>query len=273
MLVEFQRGEKLERVVLAEGLAAASLSRYGVFEGEGKTLARFEGRVLEGLSLRHPFQGRKVPVILGDHVTLDAGTGAVHTAPAHGLDDYNVGRRYNLPVVSPVQTDGRFKADTPLVGGMKLDEGGKAIIAALAASGALLHHVSISHSYPHCWRHKTPVIFLATPQWFISMDQQGLRANTLRDIAKVQWTPAWGEQRIHDMIVNRPDWCISRQRSWGVPIALFVQQQTGACIRAPANCWSRWRNVSRPAASMPGSISMHANCWAMRPASTARSPM
>ncbi len=192
-----------------------------------RVLARFEGRVLEGLLLRHPFHDRQVPVILGDHVTLEAGTGAVHTAPAHGLDDYNVGRRYNLPVVSPVQTDGRFKPDAQLVGGMKLEEGGKPIIATLAANGALLHHVSISHSYPHCWRHKTPVIFLATPQWFISMDNKGLRANTLRDIAKVQWTPAWGEQRIPDMIVKRPDWCMSRQRTWGVPIALFVHNQTG----------------------------------------------
>jgi isoleucyl-tRNA synthetase len=227
VLMELEHEGRRQRIVLAEGLAPACLARYGVAASDTRVLARFEGRVLEGLLLQHPFHDRQVPVILGDHVTLEAGTGAVHTAPAHGLDDYNVGRRYNLPVVSPVQTDGRFKPDAPLVGGMKLEEGGKAIIAALAANGALLHHVSLSHSYPHCWRHKTPVIFLATPQWFISMDNQGLRANTLRDIATVQWTPAWGEQRIHDMIVNRPDWCVSRQRTWGVPIALFVHVETG----------------------------------------------
>ena len=135
---------------------------------DARELARFEGRVLEGLLLQHPFHDRQVPVILGDHVTLEAGTGAVHTAPAHGQDDYIVGRRYHLPVVNPVRTDGRFQADAPLVGGMKLDEANTVIIETLAASGALLHHAQIEHSYPHCWRHKTPVIFRATPQWFIS---------------------------------------------------------------------------------------------------------
>jgi isoleucyl-tRNA synthetase len=226
LLLEFTLGGLRQRVVLAEGLAKACLARYGLAESEVRELARFEGRALEGLQLQHPFHDRRVPVILGEHVTLEAGTGAVHTAPAHGLDDYNVGRRYKLPVVSAVQGDGRFKADTPLVGGLKLDEAGKVIIDTLAASGLLLHHVKISHSYPHCWRHKTPVIFLATPQWFISMDKQGLRANALRDIPKVQWVPAWGEQRIFNMIEGRPDWCISRQRSWGVPIALFIDKET-----------------------------------------------
>jgi len=227
LLMEFTRAGTRRRVVLAEGLAPACLARYDVAAGEARELARFEGRALEGLKLRHPFQDREVPVILGDHVTLEAGTGAVHTAPAHGLDDYNAGRRYQLPVVSPVQGDGRFKPDLPLVGGMKLEEAGRLIIDTLAANGALLHHVKIEHSYPHCWRHHTPVIFLATPQWFISMDRNGLRANALRDIPRTRWIPAWGEQRIAGMIEGRPDWCISRQRTWGVPIAVFVHRESG----------------------------------------------
>jgi isoleucyl-tRNA synthetase len=226
LLLEFAHAGKRERVVLAEGLAPACLARYGVAAGDTRELARFEGRALEGLFLQHPFHDRQVPVILGDHVTLEAGTGAVHTAPAHGLDDYNVGRRYQLPVESPVQGDGRFKPAAPLVGGLKLAEASQRIIETLAASGALLHHVQIEHSYPHCWRHHTPVIFLATPQWFISMDRKGLRASTLRDIPGVKWIPAWGEQRIAGMIEGRPDWCISRQRTWGVPIALFIHNET-----------------------------------------------
>ncbi|MET0281226.1 MAG: isoleucine--tRNA ligase [Steroidobacteraceae bacterium] len=227
VLVEFEQAGRRLRTVLAEGLAQATLARYGVPAGTARELARFEGRALEGLLLQHPYLDRQVPVILGEHVTLEAGTGAVHTAPAHGMEDYIAGLRYKLPVTSPVQGDGRFKADAPLVGGLKLEEGGKRIIETLAASGHLLHNVRLSHSYPHCWRHHTPVIYLATPQWFISMDQQGLRAGALRDIAQVQWTPGWGERRIHDMIAHRPDWCISRQRTWGVPIALFVHADTG----------------------------------------------
>jgi isoleucyl-tRNA synthetase len=225
VLVEFEHGERRERMVLAEGLAAACMARYGA-GSSARELARFEGRALEGLQLQHPFQQRQVPVILGDHVTLEAGTGAVHTAPAHGQDDYIVGRRYRLPVVNPVLGDGRFQADTPLVGGMKIDDGGKLIIETLAASGLLLQHVPLQHSYPHCWRHKSPVIFRATPQWFISMEQNNLRRNALRDIPKVQWIPAWGQQRIAGMIETRPDWCISRQRTWGVPIALFIHKDT-----------------------------------------------
>jgi len=228
VLVEFQRQGAARRVILAAGLAAASLQRYTdeAAAAGAREVARFEGRALEGLQLQHPFQDRRVPVILGDHVTLEAGTGAVHTAPAHGQDDYIVGRRYNLPVVNPVLGDGRFQADTPLVGGLKLDEASAKIIETMQAAGRLLHHAPLRHSYPHCWRHKTPVIFRATPQWFISMDQKGLRANTLRDIPKVKWIPAWGQQRIAGMIETRPDWCISRQRTWGVPITLFAHNET-----------------------------------------------
>jgi len=214
-----------QRLILAGDLAEASLKRYGMMLRA--RLAEFPGKALEHLKLHHPFQDRQVPVILGEHVTLDAGTGAVHTAPGHGLEDFAVGKLYDLPVTNPVGNDGRFLPDTPLVGGLKLDEGNAAILDELKKRGRLVHHESYRHSYPHCWRHKTPVIFRATPQWFISMDQKGLRAHALRDIPKVHWTPAWGEQRILGMIENRPDWCISRQRTWGVPITLFVHKSTG----------------------------------------------
>ncbi len=227
LLVEFEDAGARRRLVLAEGLSAACLQRYGVEPGTARELARFKGQALEHLRLQHPFHARQVPVILGDHVTLEAGTGAVHTAPAHGMEDYVASLRYRLPVENPVQGDGRFRPDVPLVGGMKLAEASQHIIEALAQGGHLLNQARLRHSYPHCWRHHSPVIYLATPQWFISMDQKGLRANALRDIAGVQWTPSWGGQRIHDMIANRPDWCLSRQRTWGVPIALFVHEQTG----------------------------------------------
>jgi isoleucyl-tRNA synthetase len=212
------------RIVLADGLRESSLSRYGATDI--RELGRFEGSVLERLALAHPFLPKQVPVILGDHVTLEAGTGAVHTAPAHGQDDYVVGRRYGLPVENPVDGDGRFFAPVPLVGGLKLDEAAARLIETMTAAGKLLHVVKFTHSYPHCWRHKTPVIFRATPQWFISMDRKGLRANALRDIKTVQWIPGWGEQRISGMIETRPDWCISRQRTWGVPITLFIHRET-----------------------------------------------
>jgi len=191
-------------------------------------LGRSTGSALEGLKLAHPLEPREVPVILGEHVTLDAGTGAVHTAPGHGQEDFAVGQRYGLKVLNPVGNDGRFLPGTPLVEGLKVTEANPVISRALAAAGELLHEEAFRHSYPVCWRHKSPVIFRATPQWFISMEQAQLREHALRDIKGVQWTPAWGEPRISGMIESRPDWCISRQRTWGVPIPLFVHKVTGA---------------------------------------------
>jgi isoleucyl-tRNA synthetase len=225
VLVEARlRGEPW-RLILAGDLLEACLSRYGMTDAD--VLARFEGRALEGLRLAHPFEPRQVPVVLGEHVTLDAGTGAVHTAPGHGQEDFATGQRYGLPVTNPVGDDGRFLEGTPLVAGLRVDEANPVIIDALARGGRLLHQEMLEHSYPHCWRHKTPVIFRATPQWFISMEQASLREHAMRDIRGVQWTPAWGEQRITGMIESRPDWCISRQRTWGVPIPLFVHKRSG----------------------------------------------
>ena len=218
-------------LVLALPLAEVCLARYAVLTDDAVEAelpkASFKGRVLEHLRLAHPFLPYDVPVILGDHVTADAGTGAVHTAPAHGQEDFAAARRYHLAVPNPTGNDGRFLPDTPLVGGLKLEEGGKLIVETMRANGTLIHDEPYVHSYPHCWRHHSPVVFRTTPQWFISMDRENLRAHALRDIHGVKWTPAWGEQRISGMVADRPDWCISRQRTWGVPLALFVHKVSG----------------------------------------------
>ena len=224
LAVDAGAGEEL--LILAAELAPAVLARAGI--GSSREIARVKGEALEHLQLRHPFYERGVPVILGDHVTLESGTGAVHTAPGHGQEDFVVGKKYGLLVDNPVGSDGRFLPATPIFAGEKVFDANKHVVEVLAERGTLLHHEAFRHSYPHCWRHKTPVIFRATPQWFISMEQAGLRAAALTEIGKVEWTPDWGEQRIYSMIAGRPDWCISRQRTWGVPLALFTHKETGA---------------------------------------------
>ncbi len=220
-----QLEETGERLILAEALIKDALLRYGV--ENYRVVAYAKGEALEGLLLRHPFLDRQVPVILGDHVTLEAGTGAVHTAPGHGQEDYVVGLKYGLKVDNPVGDEGKFLPGTEFFAGQHVMTANPQVVDLLKDRGALLHVNSLEHSYPHCWRHKTPVIFRATPQWFISMDEQGLRAKALEEIQQVQWIPDWGQARIEGMVGNRPDWCVSRQRNWGVPIALFVHKLTG----------------------------------------------
>jgi len=224
-LIEFDLGGGAERLVLASELIDAVVKAIGI--ADWSLVATAKGAALEHLLLRHPFYDRQVPVVLGDHVTLDAGTGAVHTAPGHGLDDYIVGRRYGLEIDNPVGGDGRFLPSTPLFAGEQVFDANAHVIKVLFDNGRLLKDEPYHHSYPHCWRHKTPVIFRATPQWFISMEQAGLRKGALEAISHVDWMPAWGEQRISSMIAVRPDWCVSRQRTWGVPIPLFVDKESG----------------------------------------------
>jgi isoleucyl-tRNA synthetase len=215
-------------VVLAENLVEGALKRYGL---EGSIVAKTSGAALEGALLWHPFQERQVPVIVGDHVTADAGTGAVHTAPGHGLEDYVAGQRYGLKVDNPVGDDGRFYASVPLVGGLSIWQANPVVIDALESGGTLFAHEKLQHSYPHCWRHKTPIIFRATRQWFIGMDvkAQGetLREHALRAVDATQFFPHWGRARLEAMIRNRPDWCVSRQRNWGIPMPFFTHKETG----------------------------------------------
>ena len=219
-----------EQLILAEDLMASALARYELSESH-EVLARFEGQTLELASLKHPFYDKQVPIILGDHVTTDAGTGAVHTAPAHGGEDFAVGKRYNIPVNNPVGSNGTFLESTELFAGEFVFKANPHVVEVLEARGALLKHVDYEHSYPHCWRHKTPMIYRATAQWFIGMEhlkgEQGLRYQTLKAIDTVDWEPSWGKARIQTMVENRPDWCVSRQRNWGVPIAIYLHKETG----------------------------------------------
>lgn len=212
-------------LIVAEDMVADVLSRYGVESPE--VVAVVSGQALEFLQLKHPLFDKEVPVVLGEHVTTDAGTGAVHTAPGHGADDFNIGKQYDLEIYNPVDSDGTYLPDTPMFAGQHVWQANKTVVEALETAGLLLHHEKIQHSYPHCWRHKTPTAFRTTPQWFISMDKQGLRKQALAEIKQVQWIPDWGEERIYKMIENRPEWCISRQRTWGVPITLYVNKHTG----------------------------------------------
>jgi isoleucyl-tRNA synthetase len=225
VLAEFERPAGRERLVVAEGLHEAVAKRIGA--SATRVLAKASGEKLEGLRLEHPFYERELPVILGDHVTLETGTGAVHTAPGHGAEDYEMGRQYGLPIDNPVGPDGRFIAGTPQVEGLSVFDANATIVEILQRERRLIHQEPYQHSYPHCWRHKSPVIFRATPQWFLSMEKQGLRRDALAAIKTVRWVPDWGEQRITSMIETRPDWCISRQRAWGVPLAMFVHRETG----------------------------------------------
>jgi isoleucyl-tRNA synthetase len=213
-----------ERIIVAAELAKDVMERAGIENYH--TLGFTKGADLELLQFQHPFYDFTVPAILGDHVTTESGTGVVHTAPGHGQEDFTVGNQYNLEVANPVGSNGVYLPDTELFAGQHVFKANDAVVETLKEKGALLHHHAYEHSYPHCWRHKTPIIFRATPQWFVSMDQAGLRAKALEAIKGVEWMPEWGQGRIEGMIEGRPEWCISRQRTWGVPIALFVHKET-----------------------------------------------
>ncbi|EEB77599.1 isoleucyl-tRNA synthetase [marine gamma proteobacterium HTCC2148] len=212
-------------LVVAADLAESCVQRFGL--PLLNILGRCKGAALEGLMLQHPYLEREIPVILGDHVTTESGTGAVHTAPAHGQDDFVVGAAYDIEVYNPVGSNGVYLPDTEFFAGQFVMKANSAIIDLLRERDALLHEEAYEHSYPHCWRHKTPIIFRATPQWFVNMHQRGLLDAAKAAVEGVEWLPEWGRARIDSMLEDRPDWCISRQRTWGVPITLFIHRQSG----------------------------------------------
>jgi len=223
-LVQCELDGQSQRYILAQDLVASAMERYGI--EEFKVLGQCDGSALELTRFNHPFYDFDVPVILGEHVTTDSGTGVVHTAPGHGQEDYVVGQKYNIEVANPVGANGVYLEDTPLFAGQHVFKANDVIVEALKEKGALVHHFALMHSYPHCWRHKSPIIFRATPQWFISMDKNGLRNAAMGEIQKTQWIPDWGQQRIENMVTSRPDWCVSRQRTWGVPLTVFINKDT-----------------------------------------------
>lgn len=218
-----------EVLIVADGLKEKFLSETGL-SGESKGV--FKGSELEKYHADHPFLKRTSLIVLGDHVTLEAGTGAVHTAPGHGMEDYLVGKKYDLPAYAPIDDRGCYTAEVPEYTGIKAFEANKAIGERLQLSGHLIKLSFIKHSYAHCWRCHGPVMYRATPQWFISMENTQLRQKAIQEIRKTEWIPEWGINRILGMVESRPDWCISRQRTWGVPITIFY---CNSCNEAVAN--------------------------------------
>ncbi len=213
------------RLVIAEALVESFVERTGL--SDVQECAKFKGEVLEKLALQHPFYDKQVPVLLGDHVTTDAGTGCVHTAPDHGVDDFNVGKKYGIGTINYIDGAGIYRSDVPVFAGEHVYKVDDKVVALLEEKGTLVQQSKFSHSYPHCWRTKTPLIYRATPQWFISMNKEGLLDSVKSAVNEVQWIPGWGKTRIDSMLESSPDWCVSRQRTWGVPITLFVHKETG----------------------------------------------
>jgi isoleucyl-tRNA synthetase len=231
------------KLLLAADRVAALQADCGINQAE--ELARFKGRNFEGMKFQHPFLPIQVPGLLADYVTLDQGSGIVHTAPGHGADDFNSGQKYGLEIYAPLDDKGVYTEGLPEYKGKDVFAANPIIVKLLADHGALLGHHSYKHSYPHCWRCHNPVIFRATEQWFIKMDQAAhgaektLRQEALEEIHQVKWIPGWGEERIYEMIEKRPDWCVSRQRFWGVPIIVFFCDGCGKQL----NDFAALRNV------------------------------
>ncbi|MFN8543480.1 MAG: isoleucine--tRNA ligase [Candidatus Binatia bacterium] len=221
-------------LVVAAALAPALAKAMGAEAPRER--ARFRGRDIEGARCRHPWIDRTVPVVLADYVTLETGTGLVHTAPGHGQEDYETGMRYGLDVLAPVDARGRFTAEVPEWQGTRVHDADPQIVAHLRAVGALLAAHDFAHSYPHCWRCKNPIVFRATEQWFVGMERGELRARALAEIDRVRWIPQWGRERIHGMIATRPDWCLSRQRDWGVPVVALHCEACDAAHASQALC-------------------------------------
>ena len=225
VLLQCQINGQPQRLIVATDLMESALTRWGI---EGATIiGRCLGEKLEGQLLQHPFYARQVPILLGDHVTTEAGTGAVHTAPDHGVDDFVVSRKYGIGTLNTLDDHGIYRSSVELFAGEHVYKVDEKIVELLRTRQRLLADSKIVHSYPHCWRTKTPLIFRATPQWFVSMDAKGLLDTAKAEVKKIQWFPNWGQARMESMLGNSPDWCISRQRTWGVPIALFIHAETG----------------------------------------------
>ena len=224
-LMEVQIENKKQCLIISKELVESVMKRCSITDFS--TLSTIPGSNLESIEARHPYFDRKSTVILGDHVTIEMGTGVVHTAPAHGLEDFHASNKYNLEILNYVGPDGTFTDDAKDFSGMNLEEANKKSIEMLEETSNLLSKESYQHSFPHCWRHKTPLFYRATPQWFISMTAENLLQNSINSIDSVNWMPDWGKSRITSMMEERPDWCISRQRTWGVPIALYLHKKTG----------------------------------------------